>query len=412
MTIQRQDELEIALWRYGIISAALNRNQDDPNLAQTLESLAKRSWQHPGGRQVVLSPETLRKWLYRYRIGGIRALETHERSDKGSHQVPQKLMDAICELRKEHPRWTLARLFKELLETGIWNGVRPARSSLYRFACRHGLKRDPSPTEIDPMRSFEFSAFGELWIADFMEGPKLRFGREKKRIYLHVIIDDCTRFVVGAGFYFSQTVEVLLEEMKTAIRRLGIPRRFYTDNGPCYASRHLKIVCARLGVHLVHSRPYRPQGRGKVERIFRTVRDQFLCDPLPADLTLVNQSFEKWLSEYHRRIHSSTGLSPTNRRLAVENHCRTLPDVADIEALFRMERRCRVYNDGTVRLFGRIFEVPGAPPGSRTTVYFLPWDFSRVCYGPDMNRAIPLDRNRNAFRLERPAKGEAHAREK
>jgi transposase InsO family protein len=110
-------------------------------------------------------------------------------------------------------------------------------------------------------------------MADYLHGPKLFHGRKKQKTYLHVILDDSSRFIVGGGFYLTESVEPLIHDLVGAVRRFGIPQRFYTDNGAAYASRHLKLLCARNGIILVHTPPYKPQGRGKVERLFRTVRD-------------------------------------------------------------------------------------------------------------------------------------------
>jgi len=104
-------------------------------------------------------------------------------------------------------------------------------------------------------------------MADFLHGPKLIAGKKKKKTYLHVILDDSSRFIVHGGFYLTESVEPLINDLMGAVRRFGIPQHFYTDNGAAYSSRHLKIICARNGIDLVHTPPYRPQGRGKVERI-------------------------------------------------------------------------------------------------------------------------------------------------
>jgi hypothetical protein len=243
-----------------------------------------------------------------------------------------------------------------------------------------------------------------MWIADFLHGPKLRQGRHRRKTYLHVIMDDCSRYVVWASFSLAETVQTLLTDLLGAVRRFGIPQRFYTDNGPCYASRYLKIVSARLGMQLIHTPPYRPQGRGKVERFFRTVRDQFLNQSVPQSLETLNLAFHSWLAHtYHTRRHASLNCSPTQKRLAVRDACRALPEVVEIEPLFRMERRCRVYSDGTIRLQKRNFEVPHARPGSRVTVYFMPWDLSRVYYDDDFKPARPVQPYANAQRFQHPA---------
>ena len=397
----------IALWRFSIISPLLHRNDDDPALLRQLNDLAEKTYIRFDGSVMQLSTETLRKWLYRYRSGGLKALENQVRKDKGHQQIPKPLADAMAQLRSDHPKWTLAKVLERLLRTGIWNGIKPSRATLYRFATASKLMKKTSKPANTASRSFSFTNFGQLWLADFMHGPKMRDGRRFKKAILHVIIDDATRYVVSARFYFKETVEVLITEMMVATRRYGICQRFYTDNGPCYASSHLKIVCARLGIHLVHTPPYRPQGRGKIERFFRTLRNQFLGDQVPDRIDDLNRDLQQYLTEYHQRIHSGLDVSPLQKRLSGENACRKLPEVTDIRNLFCMQRKCRVYNDTTIRLNNRIFEVPDAVPATTVEVFYLPWDLNWTFYGNHMKPARPLDKTRNAKRFQHPKGGKS-----
>ena len=391
-----------ALWRYGIISPLLHRSANDLLLSEMLEALGKNTYIYPDGKSDVIKPETMRKWLYRYNHGGIEALNDKTRSDKGKHDVPESLIEAMIELRQEHPGWTLALMLEKLIEDEIWNGKKPSRSVLYRFANANNLMRNPHLEPNDIVRPFEFERFGQLWIADFMHGPKLYVLRKKRKVYLHVIIDDCTRYVVSGRFYSAENVESLIRELMTATRRFGLAQRFYTDNGSAYSSRYLKLICARLGMRLSHTPAYRPQGRSKVERFFRTVRQRFLAKYHFKSLDEINRCFRDFIEDYHNRRHSTLKCTPMQKRLSHQSACRQVPEVADIEAMFRNERRSRVYNDGTIRLKKRRFEVPGCLPGSRTIVYFMPWDLNRVYYGEDMRIAKPLDLNANAHRFDHP----------
>lgn len=389
------------LWRFGVIAPLLHRDSMAITQSALLEKLAKQVWLYPNGTSITLSPETLRKWLYRFQHGGLPALANQTRSDKGRFQVPGKLIDGLHQERQEHPRWSTQLILEKMLERELWDGVTPSRSALYRFIKIHGLGRDPH-LRPQPVRAFAYNAFGELWGADFMHGPKIRVGRNRRKTYLHMIMDDSSRYVVKGTFLFSEGVESLMGELETAIRRFGLPHRFYVDNGSAYSSHYLRIVCARLGIQLIHTPPYRPQGRGKEERFFRTVRDRFLELDDFASLEALNTAFQEWLNQYHLRKHRTLGCTPLQRRLQSRNATRKLPEVAKTEALFRMERRCRVYKDGTIRLKKQIFEVPLCSPGSKVKVYFLPWDLSQVYYGDNLELARPLDANANAKRFDHP----------
>jgi transposase InsO family protein len=401
--MQSDRQMELALWRYGIISPLLHRDANDAQLCEMLTVVSQNRYIHPhDGRWVTISAEAIRKWLYRFNHGGLDALCDKQRSDKGMRDVPAPIADAMFDLRRAHQRWTLALLLKELVARKLWDETRPSRSTLYRFARDNNLMRDPHLVAAETVRPFEFDQFGHMWTADFMHGPKLYEGKKKRKSYLHVIIDDCTRFVVSGRFYPSESTQSLIVELMCAVRRHGIAQRLYTDNGSAYNSRHLKIVCANLSMHQPHTPARRPQGRSKVERFFRTVREQFLAKQRYKTFDAINTAFIQYLNDYHHRIHSTLECSPMQKRLSVGSVCRQVPEVADIESLFRLKRRCRIYNDQTIRLHKKTFEVPGCLPGGRTTVYYMPWDLDRVYYGDQMQLATPVDLMANAYRFDNP----------
>jgi len=176
--------LDIALWRYGLISPFLHRSANDLTFGKMLEKASLQKYVHPEGSHVILSGETLRKWLYRYQHLGLPGLQDKPRSDKGRHHIPDKISSQMLALRMEHPRWTTARLIKELAKAGIWNGRRPSRSALYRFAKTQNLQRDPHIHLEQNARPFAFDHFGQLWSADFLHGPKLYCGKNKRKTYL------------------------------------------------------------------------------------------------------------------------------------------------------------------------------------------------------------------------------------
>jgi transposase InsO family protein len=397
-------QMDLALWRYGIISPLLHRDANDVQLCEMLIIVSTNSYIHPSDRRhVTISAEAIRKWLYRFNHGGLSALRDKQRTDKGDHNVPTPIIDEMFGLRQAHPRWTVALILRELVVLKLWDETQPSRSTLYRFARDNNLMRDPHLGAVEVVRPFEFEKFGQMWTADFMHGPKLYMGKKKCKCYLHVIIDDCTRYVVSGRFYPSETTQSLISELMTAVRRHGIAQRLYTDNGSAYNSRHLKIVCANLSMQHPRTPPRRPQGRSKVERFFRTVREQFLAKRKYKTFDEINSAFIQYLNDYHHRIHSTLECSPMQKRLSVGSVCQHVPEVADIESLFRLKRRCRVYNDQTIRLHKKAFEVPGCLPGSRVTIYYMPWNLSRVYYGEEMQLAKPVDLSANAYRFDNPS---------
>jgi transposase InsO family protein len=397
-----QDE---ALWRFGIISPLLHRGQDAPALRPAIAALAQKVYLSPTGQEKHLHPDTIRHWHYRYKSFGIDGLRNKSRRDRGATSLPQKLQDALRELREQQPAWSVKRLLERLIEQGVWDGRRPSRSAIYRFTAAAGLNRakvDPLP----PVQPFEYPFFGDLWSADFLHGPKVREGKAMKKTYLHVIIDDATRYVVAGRFHLAENTESLLGDLMLAIRRFGIPRRFYTDNGAAFRSSHLRQVAARLSIALPHTPPYKPRGRGKIERFFRSVREGMLAGRDPSTLSWLNKDFVTWLADYHRSVHRSLGVSPLNRKLADKGEQLSQIDpIANINDLFRMETTRIVGTDGCVRMWGIRFEVRDAIPREHISVYYLPWERDYILTGPDKLIAKAVRLADNAHRFDHPHRG-------
>ena len=411
----REDELEqckdpardAALWRYGLISELLHASSTGLTLAERLKTASERTWNHPSQGSIRITADTLRHWMYRFRKNGIAALEDRRRRDHGASQIPKALAEHFASRRNEHPHLTTERLLDMLLHEGRWNGVRPSRSAFYRLAESKGLKRKrigavsaSGIAIIEEAHAFAYEAFGQMWVADFLHGPKVRVGNQLKKTYLLAILDDATRYVVYAAFGLSEDTAALIDGLSMAIRRFGIPERFYSDNGAAFRSRHLSHVAAKLSMHLPHTPAYRPQGRGKVERFFRTVRDQCLSGIKTESLEAIKKLLETWIDEYHHRIHDGIGCSPLNKRLASKRVTRTLPDVAQLDHFFGMQERRKIHRNGTLHLLGKVFDVKNALPGSIVDIHYLPWDLSLIHVGPERIPAKPVDLLANARRHE------------
>jgi transposase InsO family protein len=397
---------EMALWRFGIISPLLHRSPDGLPLCLEIELLARKGVLTPSGQRKFLSPDTIRGWLYRYRSIGLAGLQDKVRKDKYSTRLPDSLQTAITKLRRENPFWTLKRILTALIQSGQWDGRTPGRSSFYRFASVKGLMRKSEIVPSTEVRSFQYPHFGDLWMADFLHGPRVRVGTVSRKVYLHAMIDDATRYIVAAGFHLAEDTEALLCDLMLAVRRFGIPRRFYTDNGAAFRSKHLQVIAARMAISLPHTPPGQPRGRGKIERWFRSVREQFLTGKACSTLAKLNEDLQKWIAQYHQTIHSSLGISPLNRKdMDAGPPLRQVVPVQDIDALFRMETDKTIQADGCIRFYGRRFEIKDAVPGQKIKICYLPWNKNFLWAGEDRVPIKPLDLYKNAIRYQKPNPG-------
>jgi hypothetical protein len=272
-----------------------------------------------------------------------------------------------------------------------------------------GLDQRRAPGRKDH-RAFAFDLAGDCWQGDVMYGPALPTkDGERRKTYLLAILDDATRVIVHAEFYFEQHLRTLKDCLKQAMLKRGVPRRFYFDNGQIFRSRLLLALCARLGIQLLHTRPYQPQGRAKLERWFLTVRRGFLprvdldrCGGLDG----LNRLLFAWIEgEYHQRPHRGLGgEKPLDRWLRLSEGIRPLPPEVDLDALFRDEVTRRVGKDGTLTMSGRRFEAGPNFIGRKVTVRFDPFDLRAVLVVDDSGASVtafPVDLvgNRRVRRL-------------
>ena len=219
--------------------------------------------------------------------------------------------------------------------------------------------------------------------------------------------DPYSRALVGYRWGLSEDTVRLEAAFRAALASRGVPRRCYVDNGSAYISKQLLRACASLGVRLVHSKPGRPQGRGKIERVFETVRIQFLVEieaRPPAELSELNRLFAAWVETvYHRRVHSETGETPIARLLAAGPP--TLPTPAALHEAFLWSEVRTVTKTATVSLHGNTFEVDAALVGSRVEVIFNPFDLQTVeirFQGRAMGDGIPVVIGRHSHPQARP----------
>ena len=183
-------------------------------------------------------------------------------------------------------------------------------SGVYRFFKAHDLM-NPALSGPEDRRKFEAELPNDLWQSDVMHGPQVTVNGRMRKTYLIAIIDDHSRLIPHAEFYLSEGLDSWLNTLEKALLKRGLPRKLYVDNGAAYRSKHLEQICASLGIALIHARPYKPQGKGKIERFFRTVRGDFIPSHPSDILTDLNTDMEGWVDRvYHERTHTSTKQSP------------------------------------------------------------------------------------------------------
>lgn len=370
----------IALFRYGTIADLVQLPPQHRGIYKLLEEKAAREYSIPGSLRRRVAAETMRGWLRDYRRGGFNALVPKVRSDLGAARaLPERVVDLLCEIKDAAPDLSIPLVIKKAREDHgavVTDEIELPLSTVHRLLARRGLtKRHKDDGASKDRRRFEYDAANELWMSDVMYGPRLKIGGRLRQTYLIAFIDDATRLVPHASFALTERTAAYLPALEQAIRRRGVPKRLYVDNGAAFRSHHLALVCAKLGIALIHARPYSPQGKGKMERWFRTVRLQLLAaieSPGSLSIEALNRRLAAWVEgEYHHAPHRGLGGETPADRWARTSADVKLPD-SDVGACFLLDAKRKVARDRTVTLDGVAFEVDAALVGQVIVLRFDP----------------------------------------
>jgi putative transposase len=373
MSMDDDRKQRIATFRFGVIADFVGHVELEPGEQERLiREKCARKWVIPFSEKTSISRSTLLRWvkLYRESGGKLESLCTQDRSDQGtSRSMDEETASALIALRREYPKATVPRLIGMMSKRRLVSpGTNLTQSTVYRFLHRRDLMALTRPVPED-RRKFEAETPNDLWQVDCMHGPRVEYEGKRRKTYLIAFIDDHSRLVPHGEFFLSESVKSFLIALEGALLKRGLPRKIYSDNGPAFRSHHVEHTTASLGIALIRARPYKPQGKGKIERFFRTVRSEFLTGFKGETLHDLNQAFDLWLNEiYHQRKHSSTGQTPFARFTAKMECLRPAPD--NLKDHFRNAARRKTAKDRTISLNGRIFEAPVALIGKQVTVLY------------------------------------------
>lgn len=364
----------IALKRFSIISPVLSGKVK--NNREYFQELSKDPVDMPYLGTKIYHYKTFESWLYDYYRYGLDGLTPGFRSDKGkSRKISIELGDKIKEYRMKSPKMPTSILYDRLVADRIIDPLELSRSSVYRYVA--DLVLPSSGEDTGESLRFSYQYPGEMWQGDVMYGPYIQVGKKKQQTYLHAFIDDATRMITHSRFFYEQNFETLRISLKEAMLRNGIPRLIYTDNGKIYRSQQLEYICASMGCTLLHSQPYVPKGRGKIERYFNTVRMRFLSNLNPSDLSsleCLNSAYEKWLdNDYQKKEHSAlNGKTPHQSFIDHIDRVKLVADRNQLNENFMLRVSRKVCHDATIQVDNILFEADSCLAGKRLEVRYEP----------------------------------------
>jgi putative transposase len=386
----------------------LIREAADPGLTKKqrgrlVRELARATHTDPSGRSLRITRWTLDRWIAEWQRAGFDALVPSPRQSQP--RTPPEVLELASALKKENPNRTAAQIRRIL---SAQHGWAPDERTLQRMFVRNGLTRT-GPAAPAVFGRFEADRPNEIWVGDALHGPRI----EGRKTYLFAFVDDHSRAVVGHRWGFAEDTVRLAAALRPALAARGVPEYVYVDNGSAFVDSWLLRACAKLGIKLVHSTPGRPQGRGKIERFFRTVNGEFVVeiasgDGKPGrqlqDLHELNRLFTAWVEKvYHQRVHSETGMAPLTRWMTGAPF--PVPAAADLAEAFRWSEYRGVSKTALVSLHGNRYQVDPLLVGRRVELVFDPFDltFMRVRLdGIDAGTAMPFQMTRHSHPKARP----------
>ncbi len=368
---------QIGYFRYAVIAPLLT---DEPGstLKERIQKQAERIWMQPDGKVKRIGFGTIEHWLYDYKRGGIKALQSQCRNDAGTFRgIDDKLAETLDKIIGDHPKLRPHAIIEHLRRKELLGDSPPGQSTLYRYI-KSQRPAEPPRRDKKERRCFEAPYAGYLWQADIMYGVHLLMelvnGRKRKQqTYLIAIIDDHSRLLCHGEFFFRQDLATWICCLETAIQKRGIPKKLYCDNGQVFVSCQIKEIAARLGMEILHTPVRDGAAKGKIEKYFQKVRRSFLepimeLDP-PDTIDKLNKAFFEWAeTEYNHGIHSAFNDTPIRRFMESSSHMRTLTD--NSKTLFHVRCSRRVKKDGTFSLNGTRFETVPALAGCKITLSY------------------------------------------
>jgi transposase InsO family protein len=352
------------------------------------------------GERFQFTWRTIQTWYSRYKKDGITSMKPKPRSDKGYPRKvePEKLLEAIEQVLpsfhgKHHNK---TAIYRACIERGLLRREEVAPNTFSRMVNQYNLLKPQNKTEDKRRLAFAKAHANEMWQADTMIGPYVKNGAGHTQTKLIAFIDDASRVCCHGEFFLSENADTLIKTLKSALYKRGVPEAMYVDNGSIYTSKEITQICTRLGCLLCHAPVRDGAAKGKVERFFRTVRQDFLSRLLDlSSLDALNRAFIAWVEDdYNARRHSVLRMRPIDRFGLDLSRIRFLPPNEANDELFFVEENRTVLKDNTFS-FKRIrFEAPRDLRSRKIQVRYNRTAFDRtVVYykGERMGEARPVN---------------------
>jgi putative transposase len=361
-TLMKQPSVYLKMRVLGAIDTVQGRTRHE-----RVHNVAAMTFLDEDGNPRRFTWRTIQTWFYRYKNHGITSMTQRSRKDKGQPRkvTPEELLEALNAARPHfhNQRSNKRALYRFCIAQGLLHPDRIAQTTFYRFIREHDLLASQDTDDNKKRLAFSMKYANQLWQADTMFGPYVDTGVSlgtRKQTKLIAFIDDASRVLCHGEFFFDENVDTLVRAIRAAFYKRGVPEQLLVDNGSIYSSQEITLICARVGCILRHTAVRDAAAKGKIERFFRRVRDQFLIRKLDlSSLEALNRQFSHWLeNDYNAMPHDAIGMKPIDRFGIDLARVRFLAPSEHNDELFYAEAARKVKKDNTFSFAGRRYETP------------------------------------------------------
>jgi transposase InsO family protein len=376
---------EIALMRYAIIAPLVSGLHDD---AESIKSFfltaSKRKYTNYNGSLVSFAPATIERWYYNYNRDGFDALIPKRRTDSGHfRKLDDDLKTTIAYYKKELPRIPATLIYQKLVETGQITKSEISLSTITRYI--NQLKTAEKQTTHKHLLRYEREHINEVWYADTSVGFSLNVDGKKLKTYIIAFLDDKSRYITGCDIFFNDNFINVMSVMKKAVTKFGKTKIFSFDNGASYKNKQMELLTARLGASLNYTAPYSPTSKGKQERWFKTMKQQWLSQLKPTDFDSLDDlrlSLTQYVQLYNHTPHSALSDATPSDVFFSEPHLIKRLSEKQIHQAFLLEYERSVSADHVITIDKVLYEVP----------YQYALQKIKLRYSPDLSHVYVVDK--------------------
>lgn len=350
---------DISLFRFSLIAPIINNTHNFRSINEYISFIASQKHNF-NNKEYIFSKSCIKNWYLSYKKNGICALQPKTRSDKNtSRLLTYETINRIQELREQFPHITGTSIYNKLIEEDYIYAKEISLSTILRYLKSNNLKANQICNV--ERRMFEMENVNDCWQADTSVGPYIIIDGVKYKTYIIMFIDDKSRLIMGFDIFFNDTSINMQKVFKTAIKTYGKPKKLFVDNGGPYDNKQLSLICATLGIELIHAKPYTPEAKAKQERLFRTIKDGWMRSTdwnIFNTLDDVKISLNEFINKnYINKVHSSIKMTPNDRWHNEYDKVQFL-DESFIDESFLHRTFNKVRKDRTISFKNEYYEVP------------------------------------------------------